>query len=39
MNLRQISLPIPPLQVDREPLFEFPEPYSKFSVGYLFYIW
>ena len=30
LNLPPISLPIPSLQVDTEPLFEFPEPYSKF---------
>ena len=32
-----ISLPIPPLQVDTEPLFEFPKPYSKFLLE--FYTW
>ena len=31
-----VSLPIPPLQVDREPLFEFPKSYGKFPTGYLF---
>ena len=31
LNLPPISLPIPPLQVDTEPLFEFPESYSKFG--------
>ena len=28
LNLPPISLPIPPLQVDTEPLFECPEPHS-----------
>ena len=31
-----ISLPIPPLQVDTEPLFEFPETYSKFPLTVYF---
>ena len=31
-----ISLPIPPLQVDTEPLFELPEPYSKFPLAIYF---
>ena len=31
-----ISLPISPLQVDTEPLFEFPEPYSKFPLAIYF---
>ena len=30
LKLPSISLPIPPLLVVTEPLFEFPEPYSKF---------
>ena len=36
LNLPSISLPIPPLQVDTEPLFEFPEPYSKFPLAIYF---
>ena len=36
LNLSPISLPIPPLQVDIEPLFEFPEPYSKFLLAIYF---
>jgi len=35
-NLPPISLPIPPLQADREPLFEFPEPYSKYLLAIYF---
>ena len=31
-----IFLPIPPLQVDTEPLFEFPESYSKFQLAIYF---
>ena len=31
-----ISLPIPPLQVDTEPLFEFSETYSKFPLAIYF---
>ena len=37
-NLPPISLPILTLSIDTELLFEFPEPYSKIPVGYLFYI-
>ena len=33
LNLLPISLPIPPLQVDTESLFEFPESYSKFPLA------
>ena len=33
LNLPRISLSIPFLQVDTEPLFEFPEPYSKFLLA------
>ena len=36
MNLPPISLPIPPLQADREPLFEFPGPYSKYLLAIYF---
>ena len=35
-NLPPTSLPIPPLQIDTEPLFEFPEPYSKFPLAIYF---
>ena len=33
LNLPPISLPIPPLWVDTESLFEFPGPYSKFLLA------
>ena len=33
LNLLPISSPIQPLQIDTEPLFEFPEPYSKFLLA------
>ena len=36
LKLPPISLPIPPLEVDAEPMFEFPEPYSKFSMAIYF---
>ena len=36
MNLSPICLPIPPLSVDTEPLFEFPDPYSKFPLAIYF---
>ena len=36
LNLPPISLPKPPLQVDTEPLFEFPEPSSKFPLAMYF---
>ena len=36
LNLPPISCPIPLLQVDTEPLFEFPEPYSKFPLAIYF---
>ena len=36
LNLPSISLPIPTLQVDTEPLFEFPEPNSKFPLAIYF---
>ena len=36
LNLPPISFPIPPLQVDTEPLFEFPEPHSKFPLAIYF---
>ena len=36
LNLPPISFPIPPLQVDTEPLFEFPQPYSKFLLAISF---
>ena len=36
MSLPPICLPIPPLQVDTEPLFEFPGSYSKFSLALYF---
>ena len=36
MNLPPISLPILPFQVDTEPLFEFPEPFSKFPLAIYF---
>ena len=36
LKLALISLPIPPLYVDTEPLFEFPEPYSKFLLAIYF---
>ena len=32
-NIPPISLPIPPLQVGTESLFEFPEPYSKLPLA------
>ena len=32
-NFPHTSLPIPPLQADTEPLFEFPEPHSKFPLA------
>ena len=35
-NLPPICLPIPPLQVDTEPLFEFPETYNKFPLAIYF---
>ena len=35
-NLPSMSLPIPPFQVDTEPLFEFPELYSKFPLALYF---
>ena len=34
--LTPISFPNPPLQVNTEPLFEFPEPYSKFLLAIYF---
>ena len=36
LNLPPISLPISPLKGDTEPLFEFPEPYSKFPLAIYF---
>ena len=36
LNLLPISLSIPPLQVDTEILFEFPERYSKFQLAIYF---
>ena len=36
LSLPPISLPIPSLWVDTEPLFEFPEPYSKFPLAIYF---
>ena len=36
MSLSPISLPIPPLEIDTEPLFEFPEPYSEFPLAIYF---
>ena len=36
LNLPPISLPIPPLLVDTEPLFEFPESYGKFLLAIYF---
>ena len=36
MNLRPVSLPIPPLLVVTEPLFGFPESHSKFSLAIYF---
>ena len=36
LNLLPISLPIPPLLVDTEPLFEFPESYGKFLLAIYF---
>ena len=36
LNLPSISCPIPPLKVDTESLFEFPEPYSKFLLAIYF---
>ena len=36
LKLPPISLLIPPLKVDTEPLFEFPEPYSKFLLALCF---
>ena len=36
LNLPPISRSIPPLWVDTEPLFEFPEPYSKFLLAIYF---
>ena len=36
LNLPPISLPIPPFLVDTEPLFEFPETYSKFPLAVYF---
>ena len=36
LNLPPISLPIASLQVDREPLFGFSEPYSKFPLAIYF---
>ena len=35
-KLSPISLPIPPLEVDTEPLFEFPETDSKFPLAIYF---
>ena len=35
-NLPPIDLPIPPLYVDTERLFELTEPYSKFPLGIYF---
>ena len=35
-NFRPISLPIPPLYVDIESLFEFPKTYSKFLLALYF---
>ena len=35
-KLPPVSLPIPPLYVDTEPLFEFPEPHSKFLLAIYF---
>ena len=37
-HLPPIFLPVPPLKVDTQPLFELPETYS-IPIGYLFYIW
>ena len=36
LNLPPISRPIPSFQVDTEPLFEFPEPYSNFPLAIYF---
>ena len=36
LKLPPISLPTPPLQVDTELLFKFPEPYSKFPLANYF---
>ena len=36
LNLPPISLPISPLEVDAERLFEFPKPYSKFPLAIYF---
>ena len=36
LNLPPISCPIPPLWIDTEPQFEFPEPYSKFPLAIYF---
>ena len=36
LNLPPTSPPIPPIEVVTELRFDFPEPYSKFPIGYLF---
>ena len=36
LNLPPVSLPISPLQADTEPLFQFPEPHSKFPLAIYF---
>ena len=36
LNLPPFSLPILPLYIDTEPLFEFPEPHSKFPLAVYF---
>ena len=36
LKLPPISLPVPHFSADTEPLFEFPEPYSKFPLAAYF---